>query len=118
MMAHEMFESTSVSYMLNTARMPFFVLGSYPHYAVEADRLVRDTSETSRDLRREANETYDLIKRIQSRQSRGMRIPKTWTRAVDAQSSLVTVLRDQGTITEEWAVEFHRMVRWLRMQVG
>lgn len=108
------FEGQIIGYMLNQARMPFFVVGAYPHYRIENESLVRDNGSDSKAIRAQANEAYDLIRRIQDRVKRGVRIPRTWTRTLEGQVTFVMALEQQRVATKEWCEEFYRAVRWLK----
>jgi hypothetical protein len=112
------FEGTYVPYMLNQAKMCFAIIRNYPHYKVEGDKLVVDTGPESQELRQVADDCYDLIKRIDGKIKAGMRIPRTWVRRLQAQETLVLVMREQRAVTADWAEEFQRTLRFLGATVN
>lgn len=108
------FENVFVGYMLNQARMPFFVTSHYPHYDVKDGKLVTDTSDASKSLRADALEGYDLLRRMSDRVKRGIRIPRTWAKKLEEKLALVIVLEREHIATKEWCEEFYRTLRWLK----
>lgn len=111
------FEGTYVPYMLNQAKMCFAIIKNYPHYKEEGGKMVVDNGLESQELRRTAEEMYDMIKRIDGKLKAGMRIPQTWIRRLQAQETLVLVMREQRAITAEWAEHFQRTLRFLAQAV-
>ena len=77
-------------------------------------RLVEDRSECGQEIKSQAREGYELMCRIQDRQRRGIRIPRTWAERLSKLETFVMALRQCRNITEEWAEEFYRSLRWLR----
>lgn len=110
----EKFEGVYIGYMLNQAHMPFFRISAYPHYKVENDTLVHDDGPESKKMREEAAAILKLIKRVQDRFDRGVRIPRTWIRTIEEQTTFVLALEQQRVAAKEWCEEFHRTVRWLK----
>jgi hypothetical protein len=113
MATYETFEGTSVAYMLNTAGMPFFVLGNYPVYTFEDGRLVIDKSTGAKELQAEARAYRQRMRDIQSRHKRGMKIPKTWVAEMQKAASLVLAMEECRVVVKEWAEMFHRSLRYL-----
>ena len=112
------FEGEIVGYILNEARMPFFMSSAYPHYKIENGKLVADNGPESKALREQATAAYDLMRRIQDRTKRGIRIPRTWVRQLESNTTLVLALRECRVITQEWNDQFHRAVRYLNAQTA
>lgn len=105
-------EQIMVSYTFNKSRMPFFVISMYPHYRVEGDSLVHDTSAESDEMRESAKKTLDLISRIQKRLDGG-RIPRTWIKRFTDQESFVRACLAGKAITREWHDCYFQAVRYL-----
>ena len=116
--ALEKFENVIIGYMFNQAGMPFFRVGSYPAYTIEDGRLVQDNSQEAKDFQARARETKNFINRAKDRQSRGIRIPKTWIRRIVSEETLVQVLLQERVIVSEWADEYFRLVRFLKQLEG
>lgn len=110
----ERFEGQIVGYMFNQAKMPFFVVGAYKHYKIENGRMVTDNGAESQALRAETNALYELISQVSSRVKRGMRVPSTWLAKLETAETLVLAMRECRVITQEWADEFARMVRFTK----
>lgn len=106
------FEGVYVPYMLNQAQMCFAVVKNYPHYKFEDGKMVVDRGPESQELCQTAREAYDLINSIERRLKAGMRIPRTWIRKLQAQETLVLVLRDHLVVHKDWATEFQRTLRF------
>lgn len=110
----EKFENVIVAYMLGQGRMAFAVVHNYPVMTIVDGRMVEDRSECGQEIKAQAREGYELMCRIQDRQKRGIRIPRTWVARLSKLETFVMALRQCRNITEEWAEEFFRSLRWLR----
>lgn len=109
----EKFEGHIVGYVLNTAAMPFFRTGCYPHYRNENGYMVVDNGDDSKELKAQALAGYDLIRKIQKKYKAGQRIPKKWIEQLKTHITLVDALKQCHVIVDEWYEQFHRAVRYL-----
>ena len=111
----EKFEGTYVGYMLNTGGMPFFMVASYPHYTFVDGRLVEDTSVESEDLKTRAREYRALMRKVESRVHRNMAVPKSWVRKLEGAETLVMALQELRVVATEWAENFYKTLRFLKV---
>ena len=106
------YEGVFVGFMFNQARMNFSIIANYPHYKIENGQLVRDTSETSKELRDEADAARSLMIKIADKVQAGARIPKSWIARIKGHANLVRAARMAGSTSREWHDEFFRVLRY------
>ena len=113
------YNGTQVGYLINQARLPFFITSHYPLYEVKDNNLVVSKSDDTVSLQKKALEYYDLLNIIQKKITNNKRVTKTAIKKLESDGLIfITAIASVSKSLDQSVVSFSELVDYLKEREG